>query len=610
MKQLEQLVERRLLAPIDAKFGGFLVRRLPAALAPGERDTVGIAGALLSAERARGHSCIDLSSVAGTPPWGDDPSDATLPTLPTLDACRATFAQSALCGDGSTPSPLVLDGTRLYLYRYYAAEVRLARAVRDRTAMAPATDVPDPAVVALFRELFPRDAGSTDWQSVAAASALRGSLSIITGGPGTGKTTTAAKSLALLLRQDPTLRIALAAPTGRAAARLAEAIASGAAALRVDDGARARLERGGATLHKLLGYRPFDDTFAHCAENPLADDVVVVDEASMADLLMMDALFSALRPAARIILLGDPDQLASVDTGYVLGDLCRAADACGAEHGARLAKWFEQLSGESLASSADAPALRDAVVQLRRSYRFERHAGIGALAEAVRDGDAAASLAVLDDCDRDDVSRRESVDSTDALLEPILPSIERYLAARTPADALAALGEFRILCALRDGARGVAGINEAVEWWLRTRGIPTRARWYEGRPVLVTANDSNTGLSNGDVGVTFTGSDGRKLVYFGDGARGTRAISPARLPEHETAWAITVHKAQGSEFTHVLLVLPGEDARVLTRELLYTAVTRARESVSVVGRADIIARAVHRSTTRMSGLMDRVLSGM
>lgn len=604
MKQLDQLVERRVLAPIDARFGGFLVRHVPAELAPHERDTVGIAGALLSAERARGHSCIDLSSVAGTLPWGADAADAMLPGL---DACRGILTQSALCGDGAEPSPLVLDGTRLYLYRYHAAEVRLARAVRERVSVTPSTGAAGSSVVSLFRALFPTADGATDWQAVAAASALRGRLSIITGGPGTGKTTTAAKILALLLQQDATLRISLAAPTGRAAARLAESIAIGASTLPVDDVVRDRLPRDGRTLHKLLGYRPLNDTFAHGIENPLADDVIVVDEASMVDLLMMDALFAALRPTARIILLGDPDQLASVDTGYVLGDLVRAADASGPEHGASLATWYERLSGTRLASSESATSLRDAVVHLSRSYRFEQHPGIGSLADAVRAGEAGAALSVLDSDQHGDVSRLDSVASTEALLEPIRPSLERYLDARTPEEALAALSEFRVLCALRDGQRGVAGINEAIEWWLRARGVPTRARWYDGRPVLVTTNDQNTGLSNGDVGVTFTGSDGRKLVYFADGSGGVRAISPARLPDHETAWAMTVHKAQGSEFTHVLLVLPTEDARVLTRELLYTAVTRARASVTVVGSASIVESTVGRSTTRMSGLMDRVL---
>lgn len=605
MKQLDVLAERGVLAPIDARFGGFLVRHLPTSLAPHERDAVGIAGALLSAERARGHSCIDLTALAGMSPWGVHGDGAVLPDLA---ACRSILQRSALCGDGVAPSALVLDGTRLYLYRYHAAEQRLARAVRARIHAGGASGAPDAAVVSLFRTLFPRTAGgATDWQGVAAASALRSRLSMVTGAPGTGKTTTVAKILALLLQQDPTLRISLAAPTGKAAARLAESIANGAATLPVSDAIRARLPRDGRTLHRLLGYQPWDDCFARGADDPLADDVIVVDEASMIDLLMMDALFAALRPGARVILLGDPDQLASVDTGYVLGDLCRAADACGETHGAALATWYEALSGERIGSDASATPLRDAVVRLRRSYRFEAHPGIGVLADAVRRGDVGETLAVLDRETHGDVSRADPIDSVDELLAPILPSLDRYLDASTPGDALRALGEFRVLCGLREGAHGVAGLNEAIEWWLRGRGVHTRARWYDRRPVLVTANDAATGLFNGDVGIAFTGSDGRRLVYFPDAAGGVHGVTPARLPDHETAWAMTVHTSQGSEFTHVVLVLPESDTPVLTRELLYTAVTRARESVRIVGGIAALEAAVRRSTTRASGLSERVL---
>ncbi|MEO7041192.1 MAG: exodeoxyribonuclease V subunit alpha [Gemmatimonadaceae bacterium] len=608
MKQLDILAERGLLAPIDAKFGGFLVRQLPSAFAQNERDAIGIAGALLSAERARGHSCIDLAAHAGTNPWGTHVDGVALPDLNT---CRSIFERSALCGNGTKPSALVLDGTQLYLYRYHAAEQRLARAVRTRVDTNIAQGSPSVATVTLFRKLFPRETeGSTDWQAVAAASALLNRLSIITGGPGTGKTTTAARILALLLQQDPSLRIALAAPTGKAAARLAESITNGAATLAIDDATRSALPREARTLHRLLGYRPWDECFASNVENPLADDVIVVDEASMVDLLMMDSLFAALRPSARIILLGDPDQLASVDTGYVLGDLCRAAGAGGEMHGTPLAALYAELADESIPSSPDATPFRDAVVRLERSYRFEAHPGIGALADAVRAGDAGDVISVLDDGAHGDVSRRERIESIDVLLAPILTSLDAYLGARTPEEALRVLGEFRVLCAVREGTHGVAGLNRAIEWWLQQRGLQTRARWYNRRPVLITANDSANVLFNGDMGVTFTTDDGRTLVYFPDGAGGVRDVAPARLPEHETAWAMTVHKSQGSEFAHVVLVLPTDDAPVLTRELLYTAVTRARESVRIVGSASVIEATVRRSTTRASGLAARVESGL
>ena len=362
----------------------------------------------------------------------------------------------------------------------------------------------------------------------------------------------------------------------------------------------------GRTLHRLLRYRPGNDTFAHGAGAPLAEDVVIVDEASMVDVLLMDALFAALRPKARLILLGDRDQLASVDTGYVLGDLCRAAESCGSAHGEGLARWFRALSGSTLESSPDATPERDAVVRLVKSYRFEKQPGIGALADSIRNGSASGALRVLSDASHADATRREATHSATELLAPMASAVDDYLAAETPEQALDRFDAFRVLCALRDGRTGVAGLNEQIERWLRSRGIPTRARWYEGRPVLVTANDQTTGLFNGDVGVT-TISGGRARVWFRDAAGRPRAVAPARLPAHETAWAMTVHKSQGSEFGQVVLVLPQDDTRVLTRELLYTGVTRARTSVDIIGDAELLRVAIERATVRASGLAARLM---
>ena len=608
MKQLAALAEQGLLAPIDVEFGTLLQRRAAARLSSiDEVRVVGLTGALLSAERGRGHSCIDLAQLAGTSPW----SDAIGPMLPDAATWRAILERSGACSSGECLAPLVLEGDRLYLYRFHAAERRLAAAVRSRLIAKVDPAPPDEGTVALLRKLFPA-AGGTDWQAVAAAAALRNRLTVVTGGPGTGKTTTVARILALLLQREPTLRIALAAPTGKAAARLVESIRANADKLPIDDAARAALPVEGHTLHRLLGYQPWNDGFRHGPDQPLADDVIVVDEASMVDLLMMDALFAAARPSARIILLGDPDQLASVDTGYVLGDVCRAADDCGASHGAELARWFERLSGAKLEphperSEGPSSSLRDAVVRLHRSYRFERQPGIGALATAVRAGDSAAALAALADEKLADVRRRDAVPTIAELVAPVVEAMDAYLDAGDPAEALARLSAFRVLCALREGPAGVAGLNDAIERWLRGRGPPTRARWYRGRPVLVTANDPATGLFNGDVGVTFE-VGGRMQVWFPDAKLGARAVATTRLPAHETAWAMTVHKAQGSEFEHVLLVLPGEDHRVLTRELLYTGVTRARTSVDVVGTDAVLAAAIARTTTRASGLSELLSS--
>ena len=605
MKQLELLVKDGHLAPIDLELGYLLGRRAAASLSDvDEVRVVALAGALLSAERARGHSCVDLAAIAGRTHGGD----AGIP-MPDVDSCRSVLERSGLCADGESPSPLVLEGDRLYLYRFHAAERRLAAALKSR--IASAVDGPDAIgddTAALFRASFDVAPGRpTDWQAVAAAAALRGTLSEITGGPGTGKTHTVARVLALLLSRDPSLRIAIAAPTGKAAARLAESLRAGAAKLRISDAIRAALPREGQTLHRLLGYQPWNDRFVHGPDRPLAEDVIVVDEASMVDLLMMDMLFAAARPTARILLLGDQDQLASVDTGYVLGDVCRAADECGAAHGASFGAWYERLAGVALEERAEVPPLRDVVVRLRRSWRFEKQPGIGAVAEAIRSGSASDALEALSSDTFTDVVLQAPLRRVSELLQPVTPMLERYFAAADEAEALECLGAFRVLTALREGRLGVAGLNEAIERWLRDRGYISRATWYDRRPVLVTANDPATGLYNGDIGVTFV-RDGRTQVHFPvrDGIRG---FVPARVPSHTTAWAMTVHKSQGSEFGQVQLVLPEHDSPVLSRELLYTGVTRAKEQVTVFGSASIIRTAIERTTVRASGLAARLRAG-
>ncbi len=603
MKRMALLVDSGDLEPIDAEFGKLLARR--AAASPGDVDDVrfvGLAGAVLSAERARGNSCLEIDALASTvASW----KDVIGPSLPNAESWRAVLTRSGLCGDGESPSPLVLDGTKLYLYRYHAAERRLAEAIGARIDVAR-EKAPSAKTIALFRRLFDAPAdGPTDWQAVAATAALRGGLTVITGGPGTGKTTTVARILALLLHEEPELRIALAAPTGKAAQRLGEAIHAGIADLPLDDALRARIPVDGKTLHRLLGYRPWNDEYAYGPDHQLGEDVIIVDEASMVDILMMDALFAAARPSARVILLGDRDQLASVDTGYVLGDLCLAADRAGTGPGERLSRAYELISGRHLESGSSAPPLRESVVRLSRSYRFDTQPGIGALAEAIRDGRSAAALDVLADESLNGVTRREPARAVADLLATVTPLIDEFLASCGADEALERFAAFRVLCALREGSAGVAGLNDRIEGWLRSRGVPTRARWYHGKPVLVTANDAATGLYNGDVGITVV-EDGQARVWFRDGAGRPRAIAPARLPAHETAWSMTVHKSQGSEFGHVILVLPEEDNRVLTRELLYTGVTRARTCVEIIGSAEMFRRGVERTVARTSGLADRL----
>ena len=567
--------------PIDVQLGRLLARRAEDSVPSSRSDLIALAAARLSAERRRGHACIGLDDLAELPVADDEPRDsfARLTGVPLPSAAEwaaALRGAGALCGSGADATPLVLDGERLYLYRYWAAERRLAGKLRALLGQPVAT--PTPAVEALHARLFPDDPGTVDWQSKAVRMAVARRFGVITGGPGTGKTTTVARILALLLTDSPHCRIALAAPTGKAAARLKDAIEGELRRLALPSGLHGRIPTRGQTLHRLLGYRPWEDRFGRNAERPLTEDVIVVDEASMVDLLLMDALFDAVRPDARVILLGDHGQLASVETGAVLGDLCRLADA-------------------------GAKPLDASVVRLRRSWRFEKQPGIGALAAALHEGDPVAAVASLGDARLDEIALHPWPAAGASALAPVEAEVDAYLAAGSPAEALDRLGAFRILCATYGGDRGVDAMTALVEDRLRRSGREVDTMHYDRQPVLVTANDYATELFNGDVGVVFE-RDGVKLVYFADGKGGVRHVAPARLPAHRSAWAMTVHKAQGSEFGRVLLVLPEGDSRVLTRELLYTGVTRARERVDILGRPETIAAACARTTRRRSGFAE------
>ena len=563
------------LEAIDVQVGR-MVLRSAVGVDSASAELLAASAARLSAARRAGHTCLALNAI-GEPLAAHAEADP----LPIVSAGQwgAAFgaaAATSLCGDGSAPTPLVRTGDRLYLYRYWAAERRLGAAMRRMLAAAPAAISAETA--ALLSRLFPLPAdGSADLQAEAAHMAVTRRLGVITGGPGTGKTTTVARILALLLNEDPHCRVALAAPTGKAAARLREAVESELRRLDLPGSLRARIPTAGRTLHRLLGYRPWDDRFGHTAARPLTDDVIVVDEASMVDLLLMDALFDAARPDARIILLGDHGQLASVEAGSVLGDFCR------------------------LALTRRAP-LKASVVELKRSYRFEQHPGIGALATAIRAGDAPAAVEVLQDECHADVAMQPYPEAPAALLGLIARELETFLAARDPGEALERLGAFRVLCGTYAGPWGVDAVTAAAERYLIDRGVAVEGQHYDHRPVLVTSNDHASQLFNGDVGVILEHDDGSPRAWFPDAKGGVRQLSPARLPAHTTAWAMTVHNAQGSEFDRVIVVLPQADARVLSRELLYTAVTRARSRVDVVGDPEALATAVGRVTRRHSGL--------
>ena len=632
------------LAPADIHVAATLGR-----LAGETSGDVLLAAALAVRAVRLQHVCVDLATVAETVtvdeslgvvpvvelewpepgPWIDAVAGSDLVAVATGAPVAAGSGSIAATGAGLVAGtggdlaaraaeqarPLRIAGSLLYLDRYWRYERRVVAALRARATAVP--DGVDETVLADgLDRLFPPGGGSEpDLQRLAAATAVRRRLTVIAGGPGTGKTTTVARVLALIEEQAvaagqaPPLT-ALAAPTGKAADRLGESIAGSVATLDTGEDIRARIAAlSASTLHRLLGTWPGNRTrFRHDRDRPLPHDLVIVDETSMVSLALIAKLLDAVRPDARLVLLGDPGQLASVEAGAVLGDVVGPAGDVRGD----VAAGRPSPHGERPPGSVRAP-VRDSIVVLRRVHRFREDSGIAALASAVQRSDADAALAVLE-AERPDLSWIDvdvGLDGPDdARMRPVRKAISAAGAALHTAAAggdaraaLSALAELRVLCAHRRGPAGVAAWVPVIERWLAADvpAFATTDTWYTGRPVLITENDYQLGLYNGDVGVVGAFDDGPVTVAFEDGD-GVRLVRPTRLESVETVHAMTIHKSQGSQFRSVVVILPDADSPLLTRELLYTAVTRARERMTLVGTAHAVRAAATRPIQRASGL--------
>lgn len=595
---LQQAAEQKLLRPLDVQFA--------LTVAPADEPAVMLAAALLSHDAGEGHVCLPLSRLTPTAWASDSPLFTELFELAgNPQEWQQTLLASPAVSDGTEPAPMILQDSRLYLNRMWCNERQVADFFTRQTQL----EVDEGRLSAALHTLFP-SGEEVNWQKVAAAVALTRRISVISGGPGTGKTTTVAKLLAALVQMagGERCRIRLAAPTGKAAARLTESLGNALRQLPLDEQQKAQLPEEASTLHRLLGAQPGSQRLRHHADNPLHLDVLVVDEASMIDLPMMSRLIDALPPHARVIFLGDRDQLASVEAGAVLGDVCAWVNA---GYSPERAAQLSRLTGSTVpcGKAGAASALRDSLCLLQTSYRFGSDSGIGQLAAAVNRGDKKATGEVFKQ-GFSDIERKSlrDADEYQAMIDDALAGYAHYLSLvrsnAAPEAIIAAFGEYQLLCALRDGPFGVGGLNERLEQaLLRGRHISRlpHSRWYHGRPIMISRNDSALGLFNGDIGIALDQGQGIR-VWFPLPNGQIKSVQPSRLPEHDTAWAMTVHKSQGSEFDHAALILPGKMAPVVTRELVYTAITRARKRLSLYADERILAQAIATRTERRSGL--------
>lgn len=658
LKQLSYWTKLKFLSEIDLGFAEFLDR-----LQPNEDPTVLLAAALTSQQYGRGHTCMDPAAFLEDPLsfLGRKIKKETPPEIREGEENIKTFAEtlspetwiqtlqrSNVIGNAKSGLPLVWDGDRLYLTRNWRNEQSIAQAIQSRLVDLDTAPFKETAFLQALFGTPSADRPGPNMQKVACALSTRARFLILTGGPGTGKTYTVVRILALLLHQQENLRILLAAPTGKAAARLTESITQSLNADEIKalpESLRAGIPSKATTLHQMLRPKKNSRSFHHNEEDPLHADVVIVDEASMIDLEMMAALIKAVPPKARLILVGDKDQLSSVEAGYVMGDFC--TNASGRGYSPATLDWIQSASGEviSYTHPLETDALAQQTVMLTHSERFRGDSGIGQLAEAVNQGATDRAIAILEQTpplediawirkDRPDphlidtLCVGESPVKAASLAEGYRHYLSRMKASKSvPTDeaeqeayfhsVLEAFGTFQVLCAVREGPWGVDKLNEMIQAQLEKKGLIrtfglTHPEWFKGRPIMATRNDYELGIMNGDVGITLdfreegSARSSLRVVFRNPDSSQSpfKVILPSRLTDVETVFAMTVHKSQGSEFGHVALMIPDpEFSPVLTRELLYTGITRAKKRLTLVGRdKDQLKLIIERQTQRSSHL--------
>jgi exodeoxyribonuclease V alpha subunit len=602
------------IRPLDRQFAKFLKDLDP------NNEAIEVAGFLVSFELGKGNICLNLcsgDSVITSEEGQELKTQLSNSELVHVIDADHTHRQLSKC-------PLIMTGDSLYLQRYYKYELALAQGIMSRLQPMPWSVSGNKELIQSLFSLSKDEPGqSTDinWQAVAACIAAQNKFSVISGGPGTGKTTTVIRLLALIIHQYQTEYsrnpiIKLAAPTGKAAMRLTQSITDAKAQLNVEDNIKNSIPQKAETLHRLL-QRDRQGGFKFNQFNPLHLDVLIVDEASMVDLPLMAKLIMAMPDHGQIILLGDKDQLASVEAGSVLADICDNEINHG--YGADVIESVRAIVDGDYNTYAEpkGAVIRNHICHLRKSYRFSENSGIGHLAKAANEGSyiswQKAEKHGYEDIDVQTLDDQSYKGFMKKACDEYISQIKQVNSAGMDDESALALHQeynaYQILCAIKEGPLGVSGINEEIEKGLRQAGcIIDESQWYSGRPIIVLENDYGLNLYNGDVGILLPQKDGQGIVRlkatFVGADQKIRWIQPSRLPKHDTVYAMTVHKSQGSEFEHCALILPNYSVPVLTKELIYTGITRGKNKLTILADARVLKAALKKKVKRASGLGD------
>lgn len=638
MNWLDELLSKKIIRPIDKSFAQFIAAQHFNATRRACDDDLLLLVVLLSQALGQNHSCLDLHKIDVHSPFGS--VDVVLPNLTHVahkfnDFHGLTVIADVVDINNSRPlTPLVLYNNHLYLQRYWNYQLDLAQVLKQKSLSGLSENqnvtLPLRELNQWFNSLFSTSnaSGSSelDWQKAACASALLNDFSVITGGPGTGKTTTVTNLLALLVLMaehnqvgaQPIIK--LVTPTGKAAARLSESIKGAKSRLGLDKIIIEQIPDTASTIHRLLGVKPFSSEFIHHKDNLLHLDVLVVDEVSMVDLPMMAKLVSALPPKCKLILLGDKDQLASVEAGSVLADICAPLNQQnqtnnGVIYSHKMVETIKAMTGMDISNHCQivpTQDLNDSLSLLQVSYRFDDKSGIGQLAKAVNRGDVHGVMALKRQDDDslhfagvDDIERQKLIERCAKAYQPYIQMMNDGADAKSIIEQF---NRFQLLCALREGDFGVSGLNKAIEQQLvKWKLIDNTHLYYAGKPIMVSTNDYSLQLYNGDVGLLLPDKDTHQLkAWFVTPDGEVKAVFPNRLPNHQAVYAMTVHKSQGSEFEHVAFVLPPakqvKNNQVINKELVYTGITRAKKRFDIYSEDEVLNMAIKQTTQRSSGL--------